>query len=262
MAKATELTKKFNETIECLIDAIESEQVTDELNAYYKQAAKFTHYSLRNQVLIMMQDPKATQVAGYKAWNKFDRYVMKGEHGIGILAPHTYTAANNKGVDETHVGFHGTTVFDVRQTDGEPLIDIGHVDGDEGEDLYDHLKTYGESLGMQVTLADDLGVVSGQCTKKTIEVKESLSMQHRIGVLAHEIAHKLSGHHDSDKAADMMEWEAETISYVVCNHFGVKNKAPQYLRSWGATRDGLKESLSAISKISGQIITGMKTEEA
>ena len=63
MSKAKELKESLNVVIEKLIDAIESEQVTDELKAYYKQAGKFTRYSLHNQVLIMMQDPKATQVA-------------------------------------------------------------------------------------------------------------------------------------------------------------------------------------------------------
>lgn len=257
MTKAKELKESLNAAIDKLIDAIESEQVTKELKAYAVQAGKFTRYSLHNQILIMMQDPKATQVAGYKAWNKFDRHVMKGEHGIGILAPHTYTATNGKGVDESHLGFHATTVFDVRQTDGEPMIDPTHVTGDGGESLYDALSEYSHSMGMDVRL-DALGSYDGICTKSEIVIDDSLSMQGRVGVLVHEIAHHLAGHHGSDKSVGMREWEAETVSFVFCEKFGIDNKAPQYLKEWGATRDNIKASLGTISKVSSQIIKAVE----
>ena len=207
----------------------------------------------------MMQDPKATQVAGYKTWIKsFDRHVIKGEHGIGILAPHTYTAANDKGVDESHLGFHATTVFDVRQTDGEPMVDPSHVDGAGGESLYDTLAEYGTSLGIDVKLVDDLGSTDGVCKESSIEINDSLSMQNRVGVLAHELAHYLAGHRGSDKSKDMREWEAESVSFVFCEKFGIENKAPQYLKEWGATRDNIKASLGMISKVSSQIIKAVE----
>jgi hypothetical protein len=259
MTKAKELKESINAAIDKLIDAIESEKVTEELKAFAVQAGKFTNYSLHNQVLIMMQDPKATQVAGYKTWIKsFGRQVQKGEHGIGILAPHTYTAANDKGVDESHLGFHATTVFDVRQTAGEPMVDPTRVDGDNGKHLYDSLAEYSTSIGMDVKLVDDLGGTDGVCKESSIEINESLSMQNRVGVLVHEIAHKLAGHRGSDKSVGMREWEAETIAFVFCEKFGIENKAPQYLKGWGATRDNIKASLGTISKVSSQIIKAME----
>lgn len=255
-SKAKALVKEFNDAIDKLVDAIESEKVTDELKAYAAQAGKFTRYSLRNQILIMLQDPKATQVAGYRAWNKFDRHVMKGEHGIGILAPHNYTSTSEKGVEEDHIGFHGTTVFDVRQTDGESLVDPTHVTGDDGESLYDALVEYSNSLGMPVKL-DSLGSVDGWCTKSEIVINEGLSMQNRVGVIVHEIAHHLA-HRDTNKNSAMKEWEAETISFVFCERFGIENKAPQYLKHWGATRDNIKTSLGVVSKVSSQIIKAVE----
>lgn len=255
MKKSTKLRESLNVTIERLIDAIESESVTQELIAFYKQASQFTNYSLHNQILIMMQDPKATQVAGYKAWmTKFSRYVIKGEHGIGILAPHQYKTKNDDGKVSKHIGFHATTVFDVRQTDGEPLIDPTRVDGDDGKQLYDALVTYSNSLGMPVSIVNDLGLVRGSCSRSAIKINDSLSMQHRVGVLVHEIAHHLTGHHDQKLPTEVEEYEAETISFIFCERFGIKNKAPQYLRNWGATRGDLKSSLKVISKISSKII--------
>lgn len=257
MTKAKELKESLNAAIDKLIDAIESEKVTEELKAFAVQAGKFTRYSLHNQILIMMQDPKATQVAGYKAWNKFDRHVMKGEHGISILAPHQFTSVNDKGAEEDRLGFHATTVFDVRQTDGEPMVDPTHVTGDDGESLYDALSEYSHSIGMDVRL-DAIGSYDGMCTKSEIVINDSLSMQGRVGVLVHEIAHRLAGHHGSDKSVGMREWEAETVSFVFCEKFGIENKAPQYLKGYGATRDNIKASLGTISKVSSQIIKAVE----
>jgi len=258
-SKAKKLNDSFNAAIETLIDAIESETVGAELKAFAVQAGKFTQYSLRNQILIMIQDPEASQVAGYAAWTtKFKRFVMKGEHGIGILAPHTYKTTNIKGVEESNIGFHGTTVFDVRQTDGEPLVDPTRVGGDGGEDLYISMTNFSDSLNMPVAVVDGLGSIDGLCTKSAIQINSTLSMQNRIGVLAHELAHHLAGHLESDKNTDMKEWEAETTAFIVCARFGIDNKAPQYLKHWGATRENIKASLGTVSKVASQIIKAVE----
>lgn len=259
MKKSDKLRESFNSTIEKLIDAIESESVTQELKDFYKQASRFTRYSLSNQVLILMQDPKATRVAGYKAWmTKFSRYVKKGEHGIGILAPHQYKTKDDDGKVHEHIGFHATTVFDVRQTDGVPLLDPTHVDGDDGKRLYDAFAAYSKSLGMPAFVVGGLGPIDGVCKKDTIEINESLSTQNRIGVLAHEITHHLSKHRGSDKSKEVKEYEAESSAFIVCERFGIRNKAPQYLKIWGATREDIKKSLKVIVDMSNKIINGIE----
>ena len=255
--KASKLSESYTTTIEKLIDAIESEQVTTDLTTFYKQASQFHRYSLRNQVLIAFQDPLASQVAGYKAWNKFNRHVLKGEHGIGILAPHKYKVLNDSGTDEDRIGFHATTVFDIRQTDGDPLEDPTHVSGENGGELYDILSRFGTSLDMTIRM-DALNGFKGYCTKTEIVIDESLPTQNQVGVLIHELAHKLFGHHGSDIPKNVREWEAETVSYIVCESHSIKNKAPQYLKIWGMTRDGIKESIKKISNISGKILTGIE----
>ena len=262
MKKSTTLKASLDTVIEKLITAIESESVTQELKDFYKQASRFTNYSLHNQVLIMMQDPKATRVAGYKAWPRlFSRYVKKGEHGISILAPHMYKTEENGKVSD-HVGFHATTIFDVRQTDGKPLEDPTHVVGEDGEQLYNSLVSYGVSIGMQVLIVDDLGLVKGSCSRSTIKINNTLPMQNRVGVLVHELAHRLAGHHDKDLPTNIEEYEAESVSFIVCDRFRIRNKAPQYLKGWGATRKDIKSSLGVISDISSKIINEIvKTAE-
>lgn len=259
--KSTELKKSFDDAINSLVDAIESEEVTQELRDFYKQASRFTKYSLSNQLLIMRQDPKATQVAGYKAWmTKFSRYVMKGETGIRILAPHMYKAKDDDGKVSEHVGFHTTTVFDVKQTDGEPLLDPTCVAGDNGAELYATLVAYNETIGMTVSI-EDLGDIDGICRKDSIGIRSRLSTQSKVGVLIHETAHKLCGHHGSDTPKAIKEYEAETVSYIVCERFGIENKAPQYLKNWGMTRDNIKDSLKIVSTIASKIINAIDKPE-
>jgi len=182
---------------------------------------------------------------------------MKGEHGISVLAPHTYKTVNNQGKEETQVGFHAATVFDVRQTDGEDLIaDPSRVTREEGGELYASMKEYAGSLGVPVS-EGGTGTGDGYCTRTKIVINPNLSMSYKVGVLAHELGHILLKHHDSMKIEDVREYEAEMTSFVVCERFGIETKAPHYLKSYGATRDRIKEAITAVSKVSGQIIDGV-----
>ena len=82
-------------------------------------------YSLNNQLLIWLQNPDATMVAGFKRWQELGRQVRKGEHGIRILAPNRYTRENDAGEKVTGIyGFRVVSVFDVAQTDGPPLPEL------------------------------------------------------------------------------------------------------------------------------------------
>lgn len=251
--KAMKLNKEFNDAVESLIEEIESGKVTEDIKAFAVQCGRFTHYSLKNQLLIMFQDPEATWVAGYKAWHKFGRHVLKGEHGIGVIAPHTYKNAD----EDSKLGFHKATVFDVRQTEGEELIaPPSRVDGDAGEEIYSSMKVFADSLNMPVTECE-MGP-DGSCSRTAIKINNNLSMTNKVGVLAHELAHHLLGHHDQKKTAEIEEYEAEFTAYVVCTKFGIDNKAPHYLKGWGATRDRIKEAIGVVSKVSGQIIDAVE----
>jgi hypothetical protein len=120
--------------IEQLRQALE-EGHSGRLREYLAAMARFHRYSLHNIFLIASQKPKATHVAGFHAWHKLGRFVKKGEKGIMILAPVIRKKAeNNTEVEPDEstvaVGFRAAYVFDISQTDGQPLPEIGTVNGD------------------------------------------------------------------------------------------------------------------------------------
>lgn len=130
-----EITDKLEEGIKDLFES-------DNYINYLKCMSRFTDYSFNNNILISMQRPDASLVAGFRKWNEFNRYVRKGEKGIKILAPCIYkvdkengnneTEKSNKGDDEERVlkGFRVVHVFDISQTEGEELPTIAHeLDG-------------------------------------------------------------------------------------------------------------------------------------
>src|SRR6202453_384341 len=123
-----------NQAIEQLIAAL-NEGRSETLTQHLAAIGRFHRYSLRNVMLIASQKPTATHVAGFHAWHKLGRFVKKGEKGILILAPVIRKRAENNGEAEpdessTAVGFRAAYVFDVSQTDGQPLPEIGSVNGD------------------------------------------------------------------------------------------------------------------------------------
>src|SRR5438105_5292083 len=109
-----------------LEDGVAERRGSDAWSRMLEQAARFHDYSLGNLLLIAFQRPDATRVAGFQTWKSMGRYVRKGEKGIAILAPMTYrrTETDDEGTEQTVVGLRGfrvVHVFDVSQTDGEPL---------------------------------------------------------------------------------------------------------------------------------------------
>jgi N-terminal domain of anti-restriction factor ArdC len=127
------IKKVTNQGIE-LITAL-NEGRSETLTQYLAAIGRFHRHSLRNVMLISSQKPTATHVAGFHAWHKLGRFVMKGEKGILILAPivrRKNESAEQNEIDEssTPVGFRAAYVFDISQTDGQELPTIGSVDGD------------------------------------------------------------------------------------------------------------------------------------
>jgi len=123
--KVEQAREVASKAIEQLRQALESGQ-SGRLKEYLAAMARFHRYSWHNVMLIAMQKPTATHVAGFHAWHKLGRFVKKGEKGIMILAPVVRRKAENAGQTETDesstsVGFRAAYVFDVAQTDGQEL---------------------------------------------------------------------------------------------------------------------------------------------
>src|SRR5579859_5000396 len=126
--KAEQIKEITDRATEQLVSALQSGH-SQTLTAYLKAIGRFHRYSLHNVLLIASQKPNASYVAGFRTWNELGRFVKKGEKGIMILAPIVRRKAENSDEDEKKsspiAGFRPAYVFDVSQTDGQELPQIG-----------------------------------------------------------------------------------------------------------------------------------------
>src|SRR5258707_7036206 len=132
---------------------------SEALKTYLRVMSRFHHYSWGNILLIYSQRPDATHIAGFHAWLRLRRFVRKGEKGIVILAPMVGRKKSDDHLTEdeqTRVfGFRAAHVFDISQTDGDPLPGFATVTGDPGE-YNDRLKRFVASENIE--LAYDAGI--------------------------------------------------------------------------------------------------------
>ncbi|WP_156250921.1 ArdC-like ssDNA-binding domain-containing protein [Pseudactinotalea terrae] len=231
-----------------------------------------------NQLLIAAQRPDATQVAGYRKWEEMGRQVMKGEKGIAILAPRkvrvTVTdAAGNPVRDEKGkpkkelkvVGFTTATVFDVSQTDGDPLPELkDDLTAEPPAGYIEDLEKAITGRGFTVSYEADLpGSARGYSSPEgKVVVRESLSPAMRAKVLAHELGHIAAGHLDELEEyhtghggqRGRMEVEAESIAYTLCRANGMSTEVGDisgtYVAGWAtaAEPDAVKAAAQKVSK--------------
>jgi len=281
--KLKEITAKLEAGIKGIFDS-------EQYKTYLKTLSKFHNYSFNNCLLIAMQKPDASHVAGFNAWrDDFKRPVMKGEKGIKILAPAPFktkkqvdaVGADGKPIFDksgrrvkeekeiTVPAFKVTTVFDVSQTDGEPLPQLGvnELAGsvDKYKDFFAALeKTSLVPIGFEAITSGAKGYYEQM--EKRIAINEGMSELQNLKTAIHEIAH--SRLHDIDKNAPKdtprpdrrtREVEAESIAYTVCQHYGLDTSDYSfgYVATWsgGKELDVLKASLDTIRKEADAIIT-------
>lgn len=272
--------KEFTESLEKGITELFD---SDRYREYLKTMSKFYNYSINNTILIAMQKPEATLIAGYRAWEiKFGRHVKKGEKAIRIFAPMKFQTKefssdesknlenHSKNEEESseiiRTGFRAASVFDISQTEGKELPNIA-VDPLVGTaEGCDYLISELIALSPVPVLFTEInGAANGYFdpTEKVIAVKDSLSDIHRLKTLIHEIAHaklhdKTVEIYDHAKDRQTMEVEAESIAYVVSQNFGIDTSEYSfgYIAAWSSGRDmkELKASLETIQKSASEMI--------
>lgn len=283
--KVKEITEKLEQGIK---DLFESERYKNYLNVM----ARFHNYSFNNTLLIAMQKPDATYVAGYTSWErKFERHVLRGEKGIRILAPSPYKV--NKYVEKLDpntqqpiIGKDGqsvkervqvtipaykiTTVFDVSQTEGRELPTIAT---DLNSDVENYSK-FKDALMQVSPVPIEEREIEGSAhgyyhlEDKRIVIKEGMSQQQTLKTCIHEIAHVILHDKDTGKEKDNLpdrhtkEVEAESIAYTVCQHFGVDTSDYSfgYVAGWSNGRDleKLKASMNMIRNTASEIIDSIE----
>ena len=252
-----------------LLDLLEAEVLalrsSERWSRYLRAQARFHRYSPRNVMLIALQRPDASSVAGYRTWAALDRQVRRGEHGISILAP--LLCRTEPDAEPTVAGFRWVTVFDVSQTDGAPLpTPVVLLEGAEPDQLTWRLARVAERLGFAVEL-DALAIgVNGETrwATSTIALEPANGPLQRAKTLAHELGHVLLHRHELDRSR--AEIEAEAVAFVVLAACGADSSpySAGYLSSWiGEERDPLeavRSSCDAIHRASTQILELLEDE--
>ena len=286
--KLKEITDRLEQGIMELFDS-------DRYKEYLRVMSKFHNYSFNNTLLIAMQKPDASLVAGFQSWkNNFKRNVVKGEKGIKILAPSPFKikqemekidpatqkpviGADGKPVKEekeiTIPAFKVVSVFDVSQTEGKELPDIAvdmlTGDVERFKDVFAALeKTSPVPIGFEKIAGNSHGYY--HLEEKRIAIDEGMSELQTIKTAIHEIAHaKL---HDIDPNAPKeeragrpdrrtREVQAESVAYAVCQHYGLDTSDYSfgYVAGWSSGRelDELKSSLETIRSTAAEIINSI-----
>lgn len=242
-----------------------------ELMACLKQMSRFHRYSITNTMLIYTQCPSATRVAGFRQWKRLGRWVKSGEKGIKILVPYISKMQDDEDEDSRVVWFGVGHVFDISQTDGQPLVDINRPTGDPGPAL-DRLRSIvrGDGISLSEGVAD-LGAAKARARRDLIgdryfiDVKPDCSDAEAFALIVHELAHiRLHLAPDAEPiGTQTKEAEAEAVAYVVCSAAGLDTSlsAKDYLQSWQVDTDLLSASLTRIQEAATDIITKL-TETA
>ena len=287
--KVQEITDKLEEGLKELFES-------EKYKTYLSTMSKFHNYSFNNTLLIAMQKPEATLVAGYKAWQKnFERHVNKGEKAIRILAPAPYKIKEERDkldpvtgemmfdengmpqkeqVEVTIPAFRAVSVFDVSQTDGKPIPEL------EAQELLSTVEGYEDfvqalmnvapvPIGFEDIPGDSKGYFHTE--EKRIAVQENMSESQTLKTMVHEVAHSML-HNKEINRDDLMEApikdrntkeaEAESVAYTVCQHFGIDTSDYSfgYIAGWSSGKDmkELKSSLDTIRKTASELITGIE----
>lgn len=203
--------------------------------------AAFHKYSFGNCMLIAMQRPDAMQVAGFKAWQSLGRQVRKGERAIRILAPMVVKEHDASGAETGDVFtlFRAVPVFDVAQTDGEPLPQAPRepITGDSHAVYLDTLREFARSLGLIVY---EYELTSEHCqgfydaAGKRIVISPRLTPNGKVRTLVHELAHAL-GVGYAEYGREVAEVIVETATIVVCGALGLdtSGESIRYIAGWG-----------------------------
>lgn len=262
-----ETLKQSDDLLNKLAAALEAGN-SEELQKYMQFMRTFHRYSFRNVMLIAMQRPSSTLVAGFNAWKDKGRFVKKGEKGIAILAPMVYKAKKDENDEEKTEkkikGFRTVFVFDVSQTEGKELPQFDHsVNGDPGERIQ-LVEELIKSKGIELDYVDSLDGALGVSKGGKIEVLKGLPNGEKFSVLVHELAHELlhRGDRRQDTTKIIRETEAESVAFVVSQAVGLDcSKAVNYIKLWGGSKEILFQSLELIRKVADEIIQAVEVEQ-
>lgn len=290
--KVKEITDQLESGIKNLFES-------DQYRQWLTTMSRFHDYSLNNTILIAMQKPDATLVAGYSAWQKqFGRQVLKGEKAIRILAPTPYKKKMEVEQTDPHTGeilknpdgstkkeiqevlmpaFKVVNVFDVSQTEGRELSSLGvnELTGD-----VQHFEAFMEALKKTCPVSIGFVQIEGgakgyfHTVENRIALQEGMSQVQTIKTAIHEMTHQklhsitpqeAKAVSEEDKLTrNHKEVEAESVAYTVCQHYGIEtfDYSFAYIAGWSHGKEipELKASLNRIRTAASEMITAIDSQ--
>lgn len=276
--KVQEITKKLEDGVKSMFNS-------EKYKSYLNMLSMFHGYSFNNTVLIACQKPDASMVAGYETWKKFNRFVKKGEKAIRILAPIVRKTTRDvpmrdengnqiigpdgrkvtKKEEVKYTSYFIVNVFDISQTDGDPLPEVAK----KIESTINGYEDFMTALMQVSPVPFEIGEIKSSANgyydqiEKKIVVNEGMSEMMKCKTGIHEVSHAML--HDKDAtdnhcAPDRMtkEVQAEAIAYTVCQYYGfdTSDYSFGYIAEWSSGKDfpELKASMEIVRNTAHEII--------
>ncbi|MBN1189465.1 MAG: DUF192 domain-containing protein [Dehalococcoidales bacterium] len=267
--------RKIDEVLRRLKSGVDNIQESQNFREFLLTMSKFHNYSIGNLMLIMLQKPDATRVAGFTTWKDLGRYVKKGEKGIAILAPcmppkETRVVEPEDEEDEGSLAeirpiyFKVVHVFDISQTEGKelPEVEVPSLTGEADEGLFNGALELANLQGLDVSFESrpyQEPAIKGMYSGKTIWVRPEESRAQQLKTLLHEMAH-----YYSEGVFQMPRRNAETIAesvaFTVGARFGFDSgiRSFPYVALWAQDKKVLEQNLADIRKVSTKIIDALE----
>ena len=306
MAEKQNPKERLKEITDSIETGIKELFESDKYKSYLQTMSRFHKYSLNNTMLISMQKPDATLVAGFNKWRDgFSRYVKKGEKGIKIIAPTPYKikeerekldpqtkapildASGKVQTEEVEIQipmFRVVSVFDVSQTEGEPLPTLASNLTGNVEQFEVFMEAVKRTAPVPIEIKPMSEDTDGyyHIEDKRIAIREGMSEVQTISAAIHEVAHSLLHNREMEKELQAQqcenkkpmkpkdrnteEVEAESISFAVCSYYGIQTAENSlgYIATWSKGKElaELRASLETINKTSSVLISGIDTHFA
>lgn len=270
--------EKIQQALDRINGVVESIHTDKDWLNYLSFQSKFYNYSSANTILIYSQNPEATYVKGFKAWNELGRYVKRGSTGIAIIAPcfkkkelfkepenkaEYHDAEGEKEIKKVISGFRVTYVYDIADTDGSdeylPVLVKGLAGNSDAEkEIYERLHSV---ISTEHTVKEVIGTASKgsyNLDTGTICVRSDLEYLQKIKTLLHEYAHAVdfSLYPGNEIKRNRRELIAESVAFVVAMRLGLDTSSysMSYIKSWLKDKEELKIIADAVQTISATII--------
>jgi antirestriction protein ArdC len=267
--------RRIDAVLKQLKDGVETIQQSERFRLFLVTMSKFHDYSIGNQILIMIQKPDATRVAGFNTWKDLGRWVRRGEKGIAILAPvmppklkpeeKVPEEEEKIEIEPQPIYFKVVYVFDIAQTEGKPLpeFEIPVLTGEANEEVFARLLSLMESQSVSVSfelrpyLTPE---IKGQyLPPNQIWVRPEEPRAQQLKTLLHEVAHYYSEGIFGIPRRDA-ETIAESAAFVVGAHFGFDTgvRSFPYVALWAQDKKVLEQNLTAIRKVATTVMEALE----